>query len=70
MLNYRIWYRRNGDPDALWNDMSYGRVSLEHAQELVEYYEEEWGNHYQYEIKRVGFYPAGTRVPCFAGIND
>jgi len=67
---YRIWCRATNDPTARWTDMSYHRRSLQAAQELVEYYEGEWGNHYQFEVHRDGIYPRGTRDACFVGIND
>lgn len=67
---YRLWCRRTNEPDAQWAEMPYHRRSLQSAQELVEYYESEWGNHYIYEIHRDGCYPRGTRPACFPGIND
>jgi len=67
---YRIWCRPTGVPDALWADMPFTRRSRQAAEELMEYYEREWGNHYIYEVHRDGFYPPGSRQPCFVGIND
>jgi len=52
--------------------MPYAQRSYEACVELQEHYEEEWGNHYIYEIHRAGYfatYPKGTRQPCFVGMN-
>ena len=73
MFKYIIWCRRKNDPTALWADLPYTRRSLEDAEDLLRYYEEEWGSLYDYEIHRGGLtptYPKGTRQPCFVGIND
>lgn len=73
MLKYIIWFRRTDDPNALWGDMSYAPRSRSEAEDLMRYYEEEWGSMYEYEIHVGGLtatYPKGTRQPCFVGIND
>ena len=72
-MNYILWYRRTDDPDALWGDMPHAPRSREEAEALLHYYEGEWGNLYEYEIHRGGYfatYPRGMRQPCFVGIND
>ena len=70
MYKFIIWYRRTDDPNALWGDMAYAPRYQHEAEQLVTHYEEEWGNLYEYSIHREGFYPPGTRQPCFVGIND
>ena len=35
------------------------------VQTLVEYYEEEWGSLYDYEVVLAGFAPKGAREPEF-----
>ena len=65
MQKYRIWCRRNNDPDALWTEMSYSPRYLAECEHLLHYYEEQWGNLYQYEIVPVRSYPEGMREPCF-----
>ena len=70
--NYILWCKRTNDPEALWTDMPWAPRSYEACVELQEPYEEEWGNHYIYEIHRAGYfatYPKGTRQPCFVGMN-
>ena len=65
MQKYRIWCRRNNEPDALWAEMSYSPRYLAECEHLVDYYYEQWGNLYQYEIVPVRFYPTGLREPMF-----
>ena len=65
MQKYLIWCRRTNDPDALWSDMPYAPRYLAECEGLVRYYEEQWGNLYQYEIVPVRCYPSGRREPCF-----
>ena len=67
MRKFILWCRRLDDNDALWADMPYAARSYEECQALVEHYEDQWGNHYMYEIHPVGFYPSGRREPCFIG---
>ena len=71
MGNYILWARKR-EPGAQWFDMPYHQRSLDDAIDLVHYYEGEWGNLYEYEIHRGGYfatYPEGTRKPCFVGVN-
>lgn len=67
MIKYVIWCRRTNDPDALWSDMPYAPRSKQECEELVDYYEENWGSLYIYEIVVKGCYPSGPREPCFVG---
>tara|TARA_B100001778_G_scaffold64600_3_gene50586 strand:- start:8556 stop:8792 length:237 start_codon:yes stop_codon:yes gene_type:complete len=51
---YVLWCRRTSDPEAVWTQMSYSAGSYDRAEDLVEHYEEKWGNHYEYEIHTAG----------------
>ena len=70
MSKYRLWGRKLADPDALWFDLPHRPMYRDQAEHLIDYYSETWGSMYEYEVHLVGFYPQGTREPCFAGIND
>ena len=64
MVQYNIWCRRTDCPDALWAKMSYHpRRSFAEAAALVEYYEEQWGSLYEYQIIHSHAYPDGMREP-------
>ena len=70
---YIVWCRKTNDPEALWADLPHAPRSLSEAEDLLRYYEEEWGNLYEYEVHRGGIcptYPKGTRQPCFVGYRD
>ena len=61
---FRIWYRRTNTDQALWNTLSYAPRSTEQdALNLVEHYQEEWGNHYEYAVMPCGQQPRGMCVP-------
>ena len=62
---YTIWCRRTNDDNALWAAMPYAKRSKQECQALVEYYEEEWGSLYDYEVVLAGFAPKGAREPEF-----
>lgn len=66
MQKYRVWCRPTNDPDALWADMPYAPRSKQECEELVDIYEEQWGQFYIYEVVPVRHFPAGPRQPCFA----
>ena len=65
MTKYMIWCRRSNDPDSLWAAMPYAKRSKSECEHLVDYYEREWGSHYEYEIVLTGFYPQGLHEPEF-----
>ena len=44
----RVWCRKVDQPH--WQMMPYKPRGYSDCVSLVEYYEEEWGNHYDYEI--------------------
>jgi len=44
----RIWFRRSDQP--YWVAMSYAARGYTDCEQLVEYYEEEWGQLYDYVI--------------------
>ena len=72
---YVLWCRRTNDPKSPWTQMSYSAGSYARCEDLIDYYEEKWGNHYQYEIHtsgRWGSQPkSGVLSPAFGlGIND
>lgn len=61
---FEVWYRKRSDPDALWAPLPYAGRNRAHAQDLIEYYESEWGNLYDYEIVKLGNHPMnGAYVP-------
>ncbi len=61
---WRVWYRRTNDDQSLWNTLSYSPRDTEaDALSLVEHYEDEWGNHYQYAVMPCGQRPRGMCVP-------
>ena len=62
---YIIWCRRTNDDSALWAAMPYAKRSKQECETLVEYYEEEWGSLYDYEVVLAGFAPKGAREPEF-----
>ena len=62
---YIIWSMRRNDPDALWAAMPYARRSKQECEALVEYYEQEWGSLYIYEVVLAGFTPQGACEPEF-----
>jgi len=73
MTNYILWCKRLDTPDSLWAPMPYAQRSYAECLRLLAHYEEEWGNHYMYEIHtagRFGSKPQGMRIPAFVGIND
>lgn len=65
MQKYRLWCRRNNDPDSLWTALSYAPRYLPECEDLLHVYEEEWGSFYQYKIVPVRFFPPGLREPVF-----
>ena len=70
-MNYILWCRRR-TPDAIWTDMPYAARDYVGCLRLKAHYEEEWGNHYDYEIHEAGpcgTTPYGTRQPTFVGVN-
>ena len=67
MTKYLVWCRKRNQSDALWTDLPYGPRYRDDAESLIDYYQSEWGNIYEYEICRVGTYPSGLREPCFVG---
>ena len=67
MTKYIIWCRRTNVPNPMWADMPFGARYLDDAESLIEYYESEWGNLYEYTAVPVGSYPPGMREPCFVG---
>lgn len=72
-MRYILWCRRTNDPNAEWADMPYAARDYQSCVELQEIYEEQWGNHYIYEIHRAGRYgttPQGPRQCGYVGIND
>ena len=63
MSQFRVWSRKN-EPDALWCDMPYAQRSLTECERLIEYYQERFGNLYEYETVPVGQRPSfGMCVP-------
>lgn len=61
---YLVWARKRNDADALWFDLPYAPRSRAGCEALVDYYEGEWGQLYEYEIHQQGFsYPQGMRQP-------
>ena len=61
---WRVWYRRTNDDQPLWNAMSYApRPTEADALNLVEFYEDEWGNLYEYAVMPCGQRPSGLCVP-------
>lgn len=60
---YRVWFRKNQE-GSLWNVLPYSpRDNYQQAEDLVEYYEGEWGSMYQYTIHACGQRPSGMCVP-------
>ena len=53
---YRVWSRRN-TPDAVWADMPYAPRARWDAESLIDYYEREWGNLYEYVAVPCGMTP-------------
>ena len=73
MYNYILWCRRKNDPDALWQFMPYARRSKAECLQLMEYYLQEWGHMYEYEIHKAGRFgtrPQGMCVPAYPGVAD
>ena len=67
MTKYLVWARKRNDADALWFDLSYGPRYRDDAESLIDYYQSEWGNLYEYRLVPRGMYPSGMREPCFVG---
>lgn len=66
----RIWFRRrNPDPTDMWGkcwqDMSYAPRGYTDCEQLIEHYEEEWGNHYEYCIRTAAW--GGAPKPTMPG---
>ena len=60
---YRVWCRLNQE-NALWSPLPYApRSSYAEAEQLLDNYEEEWGNLYCYQVVPCGQRPAGMCVP-------
>ena len=60
----KLWYRkRNPTPgtwEMCWAAMPYFPRSYQECEQLIDIYEEKWGNHYSYRIES-----AATQVrPC------
>ena len=66
-MKFLVWARKRNTPDALWFDLPYAPRDRNSAEDLIDYYIQEWGTIYEYEIHRVGFTPRGTSVPCIIG---
>ena len=64
MGQFVLWCRRRTD-DALWTVMPYAARSYSECESLLEHYEEQWPNHYDYEIHPLNNLsrPAGMAVP-------
>ena len=46
----RVWARRTSGEDQYWHVLPYAPRGYSECQQLVDYYEEQWGSHYVYEI--------------------
>lgn len=69
MTKYLVWARKR-EAGAEWFDLPYSPRYRNEAESLIDYYTEQWGSLYEYEVHAKGFYPKATRQPCFVGIND
>ena len=71
MTQYILWCKRLDDPNALWHDMPYAARSYSDCVRLMAHYEEEWGNHYMYEIHVAGRFGTtpNMHAPCYVGVN-
>lgn len=45
-----VWARRTSGDDRSWSKMGYAGRNFYDCIDLVAYYEEEWGSHYEYRI--------------------
>ncbi len=67
-MKYVLWARKR-QPEALWFEMPYAARDYAGCVHLVDYYESEWPDHYDYEIHTANVngigatYPKGMRVP-------
>ena len=51
MQTFKIMCKKNQPGvDSDWFEMSYPPRSLQDCEELIEYYEEEWGHFYSYRV--------------------
>lgn len=66
-MTYLVWARKRNDSTALWADLPHAPRNRRDAESLIDYYEGEWGQLYEYEIHaNDGFdFPRGMRQPCF-----
>ena len=46
----RVWARPTTGDNQYWTKLSYAARGYADCEALVDYYEEEWGSHYLYEI--------------------
>ena len=46
----RVWARPTTGDNQYWTKLSYAPRGYADCEALVDYYEEEWGHHYLYEI--------------------
>ena len=69
LMQFIVWCKRTNDPNSLWADLPYTARSYAECEQLVEYYEEIWGNHYIYEIHQATRHhkPQGMCQPCYVG---
>ena len=47
----KLWARKTVGPDQHWFDMPYAVRSYQECEQLVDYYQEAFGNCYIYEIR-------------------
>ena len=59
---YFVWYKRRNDKSAHWERMPYAGRSFIDAESLLEYYERDWGNVYQYQVLPSTLVPKGLVI--------